>query len=111
MSLGTHERRPPTGDEVVARRRGVAHAAIGLTWILTALAAGASLAGLLVAGVYTGAESTAAMLRGYDLVTALVVVPALATALHLTWRGSPMAHLIVASLVGYVVYTYAYHLF
>jgi hypothetical protein len=51
------------------------------------------------------------MLRGYDLVTALVVVPALATAAHRAWRGSVLAHLTVASLVGYVVYTYAYYLF
>jgi hypothetical protein len=51
------------------------------------------------------------MLRGYDLVTALVVVPALATAARRAWRGKVLAHLTLASLLGYVVYTYAYYVF
>jgi hypothetical protein len=64
-----------------------------------------------VEGVYTGAESTAEMLRGYDVVNLLVVVPALAVTLHLARKGSVMAHLVLASVLGYVVYTYAYYLF
>jgi hypothetical protein len=78
---------------------------------VTALVAGASLAGLLVDGVYTGAESTAEMLRAFDLVAVLVVVPGLAVAARCAARGSVLAHLVVASLVAYVVYTYAYYLF
>jgi hypothetical protein len=61
--------------------------------------------------VYIGAVSTAEMLRGYDLVTAGVVVPALAGATWLAHRGSARAQLGSASLVAYLVYTYAYYLF
>ena len=112
MSLGAYDHRWPTTDhEVVPRRHHGIRPALGLTWVLIGLLACAALTGLLVEGVYPGAESTAEMLRGYDLVTALVVVPALATAAHFAWRGSALAHLAVASLVGYVVYTYAYYLF
>jgi hypothetical protein len=111
MSLNTHDHRSTTRPEVAARRHGGPGPAIALDRALTALVAGAALAGLLVDGVYAGAESTAEMLRGYDLVTALVVVPALVIATHLARRGSVMAHLVVASLVGYVVYTDAYYLF
>jgi hypothetical protein len=75
------------------------------------LALSAAVAGMLIDGVYTGAASTAEMLRGYDLVTAGVVVPALAAATWLTHRGSVRAQLGSASLVAYLVYTYAYYLF
>lgn len=81
------------------------------TAIPALLALSAAALGLLIDGVYTGATSTAEMLRGYDLVTAAVVVPALAVATWLTHRGSVQAQLVVASLVAYLVYTYAYYLF
>ena len=110
MSLVTREQRlyPRDGDP---SRRVATGPAIGLAWVLLGLLTCAALAGLLVEGLYTGAESTAEMLRGYDLVTLLVVMPALAITLHLTRRGSVMAHVVLASLLGYVVYTYAYYLF
>lgn len=111
MSLTAHDRKSTTRTDVIPQHRSPSRAAIGLTWLLTALVACASLTGLLVEGVYTGAESTVEMLRGYDLVTALVVLPSLAAAAHLARRGSVLAHLVVSSLVGYVVYTYAYYLF
>jgi hypothetical protein len=110
MSLDIHEQRHPT-HKVGSERRGVTGPAIWLTRVLLGLLTGAALGGLLVEDVYTGTESTAEMLRGYDVVTMLVVVPALAIALHLARRGSVLAHLVVASLLGYVVYTYAYYLF
>jgi hypothetical protein len=51
------------------------------------------------------------MLRGYDTVTLVVVVPAL----FVTWGkargGSQWARLIMASLLLYLAYTYAYYLF
>lgn len=75
------------------------------------LALAASLLGLLLGGVYTGAESTAAMLRGYDLVTAVVAVPILGVATWMAHHGSVRAQLAAASLVAYLVYTYAYYLF
>lgn len=84
-------------------------------WWWTAVAGGlalaASLAGLLLDGVYTGAASTAEMLRGYDLVTAAVVAPALMVATWTARRGSALADLAGASLLAYLVYTYAYYLF
>ena len=82
-----------------------------LTWLVAALAMAASLAGLLIDGIYTGAVSTSEMFRAYDLVTALVVVPSLIAAVHLARRGSVRAQLVTASLVAYLVYTYAYYLF
>jgi hypothetical protein len=110
MSLGTHDHRLPT-HQVDFGRRGATGPAIGLTWVLLGLVTGAALTGRLVEGLYRGAESTAEMLRGYDLVTLLVVAPTLAITLHLARRGSVTAHLVVTSLLGYVVYTYAYYLF
>ena len=71
-----------------ARTRGLATL---LTQLVAALALAASLAGLLIDGVYTGAASTAEMFRGYDLVTAVVIVPGLAVASHLARRGSIVA--------------------
>lgn len=110
MSLSTHRFRL-TDRGLASRRPGEPRPAIGLVWILIGLLTCAALAGLLVEGVYSGPRSTAEMLRGYDVVTVLVVVPVLAIAAHFASRGSVVAHLAVASLVGYVVYTYAYYLF
>jgi hypothetical protein len=85
-----------------------------LAWCTMAaavLALVASAAGLLFDRVYTGAASTAAMLRGYDLVTALLVAPALMAATRRARDGSARAQLVVLSLLTYLVYTYAYYLF
>ena len=83
----------------------------GLAWSLTGLVLAASLSGLLVDGIYAGADSTAAMLRAYDLVAVVVVVPALVVALTLTRLGSALAHLALSGLAAYLVYTYAIYLF
>jgi len=79
--------------------------------VVVVLTLGACLAGLLLDGVYTGAASTAEMLRAYDLVTAAVVVPALAAASWMDRQGSVRAQLASASLIAYLVYTYAYCVF
>lgn len=91
--------------------RGIGRTAIRVTWLVAALALAASLAGLLIDGIYTGAASTAEMFRGYDLVTAAVVVPSIVVAVRLARRGSVLAHLATTSLLAYLVYTYAYYLF
>lgn len=104
---GTVKPRPPADE----RRDGVGKAAAGLTWLAAALAVCASPAGLLIDDVYAGAISTAEMFCGFDLVTAVVVVPGLVVALPLARRGAVRAQLITASLVAYLVYTYAYYLF
>jgi hypothetical protein len=71
----------------------------------------ASLAGLLTHGVYGEPGSTAEMLRGYDLVTLVLVVPALVLSQLQTRRGSDRAQLIWVGMLAYLVYTYAYYLF
>lgn len=116
MSAHTHGLRPAE-PRVPYRHQDVHTAAEGLkqarlwTAAVVVLALGASLAGLLVHGVYTGEASTAEMLRGYDLVTAVVIVPALAVATWATRHGSAPAQLVSASLIAYLVYTYAYYVF
>ena len=84
---------------------------VGLAWSLGVLVLAASVAGLLVDDVYTGAESTAAMLRGYDLVHVVLVVPSLVVATVAARRGSVLGRLGVAALAAYAVYTYAIYLF
>jgi hypothetical protein len=71
----------------------------------------ASMAGLLLDGAYGEAGSTAEMLRGYDLVTLVFVVPALVLSQLQARRGSDRAQLIWVGMLAYLVYTYAYYLF
>lgn len=78
---------------------------------LLGLSFAAALAGLLVEDLYTGVESTTTMFRAYDLVTVVVVAPALAAAMSMLHRPSRTPVLAVTSLAGYLVYTYAYYLF
>jgi hypothetical protein len=70
----------------------------------------ASIAGLLLDDVYGEVGSTAEMLRGYDLVTLVFVVPALVISLLQARRGSDRAQLIWVGMLAYLVYTYAYYL-
>ena len=81
------------------------------TWAATALAAVAALAGLVVPEVYPSAAGAEAMLRGYDLVTLVVVVPGLASVLLVQPRraGWTTGNLLEVSLLTYLVYTYAYY--
>jgi hypothetical protein len=53
-----------------------------LAWLVAALALAGSLPGLLIDGIYTGDASAAEMFRGFDLVTAVVVVPSLVLAVR-----------------------------
>lgn len=75
----------PTAGAAGGRRR----AAVTLSVIAGLAMAAASAAGLLVDRLYQDPESTSSMLRGYDLVTLLVAVPLLATALWGMRRGPP----------------------
>lgn len=75
------------------------------------LAAGAALCGLLLDDIYTGAGSTAQMFRGYDLVTAILIAPALVMAVARARRGSLVGHLAAAALLAALVYTYAFYIF
>lgn len=78
---------------------------------LAVLAAGASLAGLLVDGAYVDGAAVEAGARGGDLVTLVAVVPLLALVLVPAARGSRRAQLVWLGLVGYLVYASAYHVF
>ena len=114
MSVETRRPLPSTsgssGRPVVAdgadRRRAT-------SWtVVAALAAlAASVLGLLLDGVYGGEASTAAMLRAYDLVTAVLVAPGLLVSTWLSRNRPGRAQLVVVGLVAYLVYTYAYYLF
>jgi hypothetical protein len=101
----------PSGDQPGAR----APAEVGRVWWLTgavaALAALSSVLGLSVQRVYGSDAATAEMLRGYDAVTLLLAVPGLLLAVRASRRGSPRGHLVAASLLAYLAYTYAYYLF
>lgn len=113
MSVTTHRvHRPGASTRLPSTRAAAARVGRASVWAFTAalLALLASLAGLLIDGVYVGEESTAAMLRAYDALTVLVA-PALGVAAVWARRGSDRAHLVSAGLVAYLVYTYAYHLF
>jgi hypothetical protein len=96
---------------VPPRSPGVGAAAFVLSLVVAALALLGSVVGLIAEGVYTGPASTAEMLRAWDLVTAVVVVPVLAGALVVARRGSPRAELTWASMLACLAYTYAYYVF
>lgn len=70
----------------------------------------ASVAGLLGGAYSSEPASTQAMLRGYDLVTAAVVLPLLAGSLAWARQGSARGRLMCAAQLAYLVYTYAYYL-
>lgn len=105
-SIATTAHRP---DIPVVPARG--HALFVSTAVLLGLALSAAVAGLLVDDLYTGPESTAAMFRGWDLVTVLVVAPALAAAALTLHRASRVPTIAVTSLAAYLAYNYAYYLF
>jgi len=86
-------------------------AAYVLSSCVAVLAGLASLVGLLVGGLYGTPASVAEMLRGYDLVTLVVVVPVLALAQLRARRGSDRARLVWVGMLAYLAYTYAYYLF
>lgn len=99
------------GAGELGRRPGQGLALTELVWATAALALAAALMGLFVNGVYTGARSTAEILRGYDIVTALVVVPALSLAAVCAHRGSLLGRLVTAGLLADLVYSYAFYVF
>jgi hypothetical protein len=109
MSIDTRDPRPRTSPRPAPQ--GPSTLTPWLAWSLVVLVLAASVAGLLVDGVYSGSESIAATLRAFDLVHVVLVVPALVLATALTRRGSALGQLVLASLGAYIVYTYAYYLF
>jgi hypothetical protein len=88
-----------------------------LTVAVAAAAAVSAVAGLGIDGVYasgrhgTGVAATTQMLRGYDLVTLGVVVPALLWASTGVRRTRTSGRLVRAASLAYLGYTYAYYVF
>lgn len=92
-------------------RSSARRAALVLSVLVGALAGAAALCGLLIAAVYGGPASVVEMLRGYDLVTLVLVVPSLAGSLFWANRGSDGAQLVWAGSLAYLAYTYAFAVF
>lgn len=106
----------PAGTSPRARRAApplVRH--LRATMVLSVVAllgmVSASLMGLLVDGLYGQPTSTAAMLRGYDLVTLFAAVPLLVASAIGVLRGSRKALLVWLGVLAYDVYNYAIYLF
>jgi hypothetical protein len=108
-------RRSPTsrpvgpGNTSLERRavRTVGH----LTYMIVALMTASSAAGLWVPGLYRDGLATEAMFRAYDVVSLIVVAPALLVASLLARRGWVRAQLSWAGLLAYCVYAYAFYVF
>jgi hypothetical protein len=81
--------------------------AVVLSLIVVLLATAASVAGLLIDGVYAGDAAVAEMLRGYDLVTLVLAVPALSVFLVRRDR----ALLVWTGTLAYLTDTYAFAVF
>jgi hypothetical protein len=98
--------------EVQDRRSRVSTVAYVLSAIVSAAAALASVAGLLIKDLYQDDTSWAtAALRGGDLVTLIVAVPTLVLAMVLTSRGSSRARLVWIGALAYTVYNFAFYVF
>ncbi len=86
-------------------------AAFTLSAIIAGLMVLASLAGLLIDGLYRDAPFVAAGWPGNDLVTLVVAAPLLAGSLVLARRGSDRARLVWPGMLYYTLYNYAFYLF
>ena len=82
-----------------------------LSAVLIVLMAGASLAGLLVSGLYRDSASVVAMFHGYDLITLVVVAPVLLVSALWASPRSMRGQLVWVSMLGYTVYIYAFYVF
>jgi hypothetical protein len=73
--------------------------------------AAAAAAGLWIHDLYQDPGPVAAMFRGYDLVTLVVVAPLLAVTLLPRWRRSPRARLLWLSMLAFSVCNDALYVF
>jgi hypothetical protein len=78
-----------------------------LAWTATAVAAFASLAGLVVSGLYRDAQFWVQQARGIDLATLLFATPILVASLWASGRGSRLGRLAVVGGLLYLVYNYS----
>jgi len=82
-----------------------------LSIIITILAAGASLGGLLLEDLYRDNPFVRITWLGNDAVTLLLAVPVLIAALVFAARGSVKAQLVWMGALDYMLYNYAFYLF
>jgi hypothetical protein len=82
---------------------------VRLSWVVVALMALQSGAGLLFQDIYRDVVWIKAAWFGNDIVTLLVAVPLLATGLVLAGRGSVRGQLLAYAGLGYAVYNYGYY--
>ena len=80
-------------------------ATVCAVWAMVAAALG-----LLLDGVYGSDAATVQMLRGFDVVTLLVIGPGQLLAVRSDRHGSTRGRLLTASLLASLGYTYAYYL-
>lgn len=92
--------------ESIACSRPVSGVVSVLSYAITTLGAIASGVGLLIPGVYRDNAWVAAQNRGTDLVTLVIVVPAMLVVLAAYRRGSPRGRLVLFGFLGYFFYVY-----
>lgn len=110
-STWSHPHPPEAASPGPTRSPGLSRGATTLTATAAGLALVATTVGLVTDGVYAGDAATAAMLRGYDLVTLVVALPVLVLGLIGARRGTLVGPVLTASLLAYTAYTYAYYVF
>jgi hypothetical protein len=82
-----------------------------LSVVITLLAVVASAGGLLMDDLYRDNSLVTAAFRGNDLVTLVIAVPLLVTAMLLARRGSRRAQLVWMGALGYMLYNYIFYLY
>ncbi len=82
-----------------------------LSIIIAILAAVASVGGLFLNGLYRDNLFVTSAWKGNDVVTLLIAIPLLVTALAFSARGSLRAQLIWMGVLDYMLYNYAFYLF
>lgn len=85
--------------------------AFNLSILITILAAGASLGGLLLDELYRDNAFVRTTWLGNDAVTLFLAVPILGAALIFSARGSVKAQLVWMGALDYMLYNYAFYLF
>ena len=118
MSVRTEARTEAHGGEryrdrasQVPRRTASLRAAYVLSAGIAALMMAASVAGLLVNGLYPDGAWAREAFRAADLVTLVLAAPLLIASLVLSSRGSRPAQVVWIAMLGYALYNYAYAVF
>lgn len=82
-----------------------------LSVIIVILAIITSLGGLFIADLYRDNSFVTSLWKGNDLVTLVVAIPMLVTALILSRRGSQRAQLVWLAMLDYTLYNYGFYVF